>query len=97
MFRAIWSLVESELFTSQCEAIASQHEIEDALSGLIFQIAQNPESFPTIGKLERFRLGKTDSWGVVPRLRILFEILDEDRVLLAVIKAESEEEFIEGF
>ncbi len=65
--------------------------------GLTYQIAQNAESFPPVGQTGRFRLGKTDSWGVRVRLRILFEILDEDRVLLAAIRAESEEEFIEGF
>ncbi len=30
-------------------------------------------------------------------MRILFEILDENRVLLAAIRADSEEEFMEGF
>ncbi|CAN5789919.1 hypothetical protein BH23ACT11_BH23ACT11_29630 [soil metagenome] len=65
--------------------------------GLTDQIARNPESFRVVGETGRFRLGKTDAFGEAPRLRILFEILDDHRVLLAAIKAESEEEFIEGF
>lgn len=45
---------------------------------------------------EDFRLGKTDSYGNVPRLRILFEIIDDGRVLLSAIRVD-EEEFHEGF
>jgi len=41
-------------------------------------------------------LGKTDAYGEVPRLRILFEIMDEHRVLLSAIRVD-EEEFYEGF
>lgn len=82
---------------AQCEAIADAYDMDRALLGLTDQIAQHAESFPKVGQIERFRLGKTDSWGIGIRLRVLFEILDEDRVLLAAIRAESEEEFIEGF
>lgn len=71
--------------------------MDRALLGLTDQISQNAESFPEVGQTGRFRLGKTDSWGIGVRLRILLEILDEDRVLLAAIRAEREEEFIEGF
>jgi hypothetical protein len=87
------------LYAAQCADIASANEIDRALLGLTDQRARNPESFPEVGRTGRFRLGKTDSWGVGLRLRLLFEILDEERVLLAAIKAETEEEadFIEGF
>jgi hypothetical protein len=85
------------MYATQCEAIASAHDIDHALWGLTDQIAQNAESFPVVGATERFRLGKTDSWGIGLSSRILFEILDDNRVLLAAIKAEGEEEFIEGF
>lgn len=85
------------MFVAECEVIASAYEIDRALSGLTDQIAQNAESFPVVGATDRFRLGKTDALGGVPRLRLLFEILDAERVLLATIRAESEEEFIEGF
>lgn len=61
------------MYASQCEAIASAHTIDDALLGLTDQIAQNAESFPVVGATGRFRLGKTDSWGIGLRLRILFE------------------------
>lgn len=71
--------------------------MDRALLGLTDQIAQNAESFPVVGQTGRFRLGKTDSWRTGVRLRILLEILDDDRVLLAAIRAESEDEFIEGF
>jgi hypothetical protein len=65
--------------------------------GLTDQIALNAESFPEVGGTGRFRLGKTDSLGGLPRLWLIFEVLVDNRVLLAAIKAESEEEFFEGF
>lgn len=85
------------MYIAQCAAIASTYEIDRALLGLTDQIARNPESFPVVGQTGQFRLGKSDAWGGVPRLRILFEILDEHRVLLAIIRAETEVDFIEGF
>ncbi len=85
------------MYVARCEAIASAYEIDRALLGITDQIAQNAESFPVVGATGRFRLGKTDALGGVPRLRLLFEILDAERVLLATIKEEGEEEVIEGF
>ncbi len=86
------------MYAAQCAAIASTYEIDRAVLGLTDQIARNPESFPVVGQTGRFRLGKTNSMGGVPRLRILFEILDQHRVLLATIRAEEiEADFIEGF
>lgn len=85
------------MFVAQCEAIADAYDTDRALLGLTDQIAQNAESFPEVGQTGRFRLGKTDSWGIGVRLRVLLEILDEDRVLLASVRVESEDEFIEGF
>lgn len=64
--------------------------------GITYEIAKDPESFPTIPGHEDFRLGKTDNYGDVPRLRVLFEILDDERVLLSAIHVD-EEEFYEAF
>lgn len=85
------------MYVAQCANIASTHEIDRALLGLTDQIARNPDSFPEVGQTGRFRLGKTDSWGAGLRLRLLFEILDESSVLLASIRAEVEDDFIEGY
>lgn len=85
------------MYAAQCEAIASTYDVDRAVVGLTDQIAQDAESFPLVGTTNQYRLGKTDSFGVLPRLRIVFEILDGHRVLLAAIKADDEEEFFEGF
>lgn len=71
--------------------------MDRAVAGLTDQIAQHAESFPLVGATGQYRLGKTDSFGRVPRLRVVFEILDEHRVLLAAIRVDDEEEFFEGF
>ena len=85
------------MYVAQCAAIASTYEIDRALLGLTDQIARNAESFPVVGQTGQFRLGKTSSFAGVPRLRVLFVILDEHRVLLATIRAEIEVDFIEGY
>lgn len=85
------------MYVAQRDSLDSVRNIDRALLGLTDQIAQNAESFPEVGRTGQFRLAKTDSWGIGVRLKILMEILDEDRVLLAAIRAEKEEEFIEGF
>ncbi len=65
--------------------------------GLTYEISKNPESFPLVPGSEVFRLGKTDAYGVAPRLRVIFEILDNNRVLLAAVRAEGEGDFFEWF
>lgn len=85
------------MYVAQCEAIAGVYEVDRAVAGLTDQIAQDAESFPLVGATSQYRLGKTDSFGVLPRLRVVFEILDDHRVLLAAIKVDDEEEFFEGF
>ncbi len=85
------------MYNVQCEELFGTYEADRAVEGLTDQIAQDAESLPLVGATDQYRLGKTDSFGGLPRLRIVFQILDEHRVLLAAIKADDKEEFFEGF
>lgn len=95
------TLRESELYTKQCDRIVgTYYRADEPLRGLTDTISRSPKVFATMPGDEQYRLAKSDSFarpgGVIARLRIIFQILDEDKVLLAAISVEEDEPY-EGF
>lgn len=68
--------------------------VDRALEGIKDQIARNAESFPILPG-STFRMAKTDAYGIVPRLRIIFEITDYDAVLLAAIRVDDDSDIFD--
>ncbi|MBV9454995.1 MAG: hypothetical protein JOZ19_12900 [Rubrobacter sp.] len=81
--------------------MSTYYRAVEPLRGLTNTISRYPEVFDVVPGNEQYQLAKSDSFarpsGIVARLRIVFQILDEDRVLLAAISAEEEDEPYEGF
>lgn len=83
-------LSESQEFTKQCEKLGRIEDIDSALRILLNRIATVPERFPFVPEHEPIRLAKTDESGVggkkIPPLRLWFEVIDENTVLLKAIE-----------
>lgn len=92
--RAIYrTLTESELFSKQHERLTACYPMAvPAFDGLTFLISRNPEAFDPVPGNESYRLARSHrtrgNGREVPRIRILFQIVDEDRVLLCAVSAE---------
>lgn len=88
--------MESELYGKQCNRVLTRYPAaEQALSGLTFTISREPEVFDTVPGNGEYRLAKSRRAGglggaMIPILRIVFRVLDQDRVLLCAISAEED-------
>jgi hypothetical protein len=84
--------VESELFGKQRQRLTQRYpRASSALEGLTFTISRGAEMFDEVPgkcsyKLARSQRTRGDEAGV-PRLRVIFRILDEDRIELCAVTA----------
>src|SRR5437773_1661131 len=94
----LFTLAEEPNYARQAEQIGDIQRLDEALSGLHWALANNPEAFDIVIPSDPpIYLAKTDrrSWsgGVIPRLRIWFRIAYENRkVVLLAIQQESIED-----
>jgi hypothetical protein len=81
------TLKETEEFTAQLQDFINRYSgdnVEATLSGIYWAIAKNPEVFK--GATWNIRQARSRSFGTVPAFKILFQIQDDDTVLLLWIE-----------
>ncbi len=94
----LFTLAEEPNYARQAQQIDDIQRLDEALSGLHWALANNPEAFDIVIPSEPpIYLAKTDrrtwSGGVIPRLRIWFRIEYRSRkVILMAIQPESIED-----
>lgn len=100
MGRLIRTIVETNRFSKQCEALGGAYRIDQALDAIYWILSIHPEVYPVLPGLKSTRLVTTERFetpeGVVPRLRVYFRILYEDGVELLWIEEDLERRGYEG-
>ena len=74
------TLVHSHLYTSQLQSLGDLRRLDEALTGVEWALATNPEIYPVVDGTN-VRLLKTDLLGGLPVFRIWFEISDDGQVV----------------
>lgn len=85
---------EAKEFTEQLQSIGDIERLDDALRGVYWAVATNPEEFA--GVVGSVRLVKTIRIGGVPALCIRFRVVDEDLVELLHVELASTSPFQEN-
>lgn len=89
-----YALRESAEFSEQCEALGGAYRLDQALKGAYWILERHPEAYSVLPGLERTRLVTThrfeDAQGVLPRLRVYFQIVGDEEVLLLWVEEDLE-------
>lgn len=82
--RKLRSFEHHEAYDSKIHELGEER-IDDAISGLLYLISMNPYEFPVVfaeASGEEYRLGKTQPVRDLAGFRILFRIIDDNRIEL---------------
>ena len=86
-------IVEEPTFVEQANLISPDIErFDEIMDGVKWALARNPEMFPRVLEGMNLHIAKTDSWGDIPALRILFRYDDNETRLLWVEPIPHEED-----
>lgn len=87
-FKKLRTVREEPKFTEQLQALAADHKrLDDVLSALYFELAREPEIFPTVPGTS-LSVAKTAVYPDAPALRIFFTYTDTEVHLMHVEFAE---------
>ena len=88
-----YGLVESKNYLNELGKIGDYKRLDDALTGVIWALSNNPKVYGVVEGMKDVRLLKTDSFGDLPKLMIWFRIDEVDgRVELLMIESVQEED-----
>jgi hypothetical protein len=95
------SLRHDHIYAEQELVIEAIPGADAVLRGLTWAIANGAEVFDAVPHLPHIRIAKSDqvlrSAGTLPRIRIWFQILNDQEVLLKWIEAEADEPYGHGW
>jgi len=76
---------EGEIYKAQLARLGNVSRVDDALEALLWGICRKPEKFEPVPGMNDCYIAKTTASGLVPALRLLFQIEDESHVKLCAI------------
>ena len=82
------TLRETEIYKQQLARLGNVPRVDDALEVLIWGICRKPEKFEPVPNMPNCYIAKTSA-GLVPALRLMFKIEDDNHVLLCAIGRDS--------
>ena len=79
------TLREGEIYKAQLARLGNVPRVDEALQALLWGICRKPDKFEPVLGMKDCYIAKTTASGLVPALRLLFKIEDDDCVSLCAI------------
>lgn len=86
------TLREGEIYKAQLARLGNVPRVDNALEALLWGVCRKPEKFEKVPGMKDCYIAKTTAAGLVPALRLLFKIEDENCVTLHAIGRDATEE-----
>ena len=78
-------VIEESTFAEQASKITADiRRFDDAMEGIQWALAREPDIFPVVHEASNLRIAKTVAWGDLPSLRVFFTFDDNQTRLFWV-------------